>query len=128
MTKETLEDAFGAAFLFIICVMAILSLTGCGHNIVNYSDGVGFETTLRPDSGNFGITFRYGKILSVAVRENSEVEMEGEGSGDGEASGGASASGSVKIKVGRQITGYYVDARKAGATAEELDKYTSPVQ
>ena len=104
-------------------------LAGCGHNAINYSDGIGLETTFRPDSGNFGVTFRYGKILSVVARENTEVEMTGEGQGAGDTdgkNGNASSSGSVKIKIGQQITGYYVDALKAGATAEELKKHIEP--
>jgi hypothetical protein len=108
-------------------IVAAMATAGCGHNVVNYSDGVGLETTFRPDSGNFGLTFRYGKILSATIRENSEVEMTGEGQGTGgtgdAATSGASSTGTVKIKIGQQITGYYVDALKAGATKEQLDKY-----
>ena len=110
----------------IIAAAALaLIVTGCGHNSVNYSDGVGFETTFRPDTGNFGFVFRYGKILSVAARENTEVEMTGDGQGTatGQTAGSASSSGSVKVKIGRQITGYYVDAMKAGATQEKLAAY-----
>ena len=110
----------------IMLAAVTLLLAGCGHNVFNYSDGIGLETTFRPDSGNFGITFRYGKILSVVARENTEVEMTGEGQGTGGTdgkNGNASSSGSVKIKIGQQITGYYVDALKAGASAEELKKH-----
>lgn len=111
--------------VIISAAVTAVFLAGCGHNAVNYSDGVGFETTFRPDSGNFGFVFRYGKILSVAARENTEVEMTGEGQGTatGQTSGSASSSGSVKVKIGRQITGYYVDALKAGATAEKVNAY-----
>ena len=111
-------------------IAAAVTTAGCGHNVVNYSDGVGLETTFRPDSGNFGLTFRYGKILSATIRENSEIEMSGEGQGTGSngsaVTGGASSSGTVKIKIGQQITGYYVDALKAGATKEQLDEKTAP--
>ena len=113
--------------MFVIAAVAIVLLAGCGHNVVTYSDGVGFETTMRPDTGNFGITFRYGKILTATVRENTEVDMQGESSAGAnkDTTANAGASGSVKVKVGKQITGYYVDALKAGATAEQLDKYTA---
>lgn len=105
----------------VILAAVVMLLTGCGHNVVNYSDGIGFETTFRPDSGNFGFVFRYGKILSACVRENSEVEMTGDGKASGsESAGSAAASGSLKIKIGKQITGYYVDALKAGAKPESL--------
>ena len=116
-------------YLIPIAAVATLTLAGCGHNVFNYSDGVGLETTFRPDSGNFGITFRYGKILSVVARENTEVEMTGEGQGAGNAenkNSTASSSSSVKIKVGNQINGYTVDALKAGAKLENLKKIDQP--
>lgn len=110
----------------IVLAAAALLTAGCSHNVVSYSDGVGLETTMRPDTGNFGITFRYGKILSVTARENTEVEMQGAGTAGGEnsASANANANGSVKVKIGKQVTGYYVDALEAGATPEQLDEYT----
>ena len=58
--------------------------------------------------------------------------MQGAGSGNAGTgkettnSTGASSTGTVKLKIGRQITGYYVDALKAGATAEDVRKYTEP--
>lgn len=113
--------------MLLIAACAIVLLTGCGHNVVTYSDGIGFETTMRPDTGNFGLTFRYGKILTATVRENTEVDMQGDsnaGAGK-DTTATARASGSVKVKVGKQITGYYVDAIKAGATIEQLEKYTA---
>ncbi len=98
-------------------------LAGCSHNIVTYGDGIALETTLRPDSGNFGIVMRYGKILSVAARENFEATMTGDGKTDSGNNGGASADGSVTVKIGPQITGYYVKAIEAGAKPEELRSY-----
>lgn len=109
--------------LILICVICLL-VSGCSHNAVNYSDGLGFETTFRPDSGNFGFVFRYGKIFSAVLRENSEVEMNGNGSGGSTSENvSASSDGNVKVKIGKQITGYYVDALKAGATPEQIQEY-----
>lgn len=111
--------------MLLVAVCAIVLLAGCGHNVVTYSDGVGFETTMRPDTGNFGLTFRYGKILTATVRENSEVNMQGDsnaGAGK-DATATAGASGSVKVKVGKQWNGYLLDAVKAGITPEHIDAY-----
>lgn len=106
-------------------ILSCVTLCGCGHNVVTYSDGVGMETTFRPDSGNFGLTFRYGKILNATVRENTEIEMAGQGQSSGNQSADVSggASGTVKIKIGNQITGYYVDALKAGASKQEIENH-----
>ena len=35
-----------------------------------------------------------------------------------------SSTSNLKIKIGPQITGYYVDALKEGASAENLNAYT----
>lgn len=116
----------GKVVWLVMFGVLIVACSGCGHNAIQYSDGIGFETVIRPDTGNFGITFRYGKILSVAARENTEVEMQGNGDGGGNtgnAAVNANNSGAVKIKIGKQITGYYVDALTAGATPEQLKAY-----
>ena len=110
--------------VFFIIFYAMLFAAGCSHNVVSYSDGIGFETSMRPDTGNFGLTLRYGKILSVTARENTEVSMAGAGEGGStEEQSAAKADSKVKVKIGPQITGYYVDALEAGATAEELNQY-----
>ena len=99
----------------LAALAVMLCLAGCGHNIVTYGDGIGLETTFRPDNGNFGVVLRYGKVLTATVRENTTVEMQGEGSGGGEAEGkaAASSSASLKITTGKQVNGYTVDAIRA---------------
>ena len=109
-------------FLFA-AVLAVLT-AGCSHNVVNYSDGIGVDATFRPDAGNFGITFRYGKILTATVRENTEVEMTGSADAAAKETVSTATAGGVKIKVGRQVTGYMVDALNAGVTVDQLQKYT----
>lgn len=106
----------------IYAVVLMLTLAGCSHNVVTYSDGVGLETTMRPDSGNFGITFRYGKILNVTARENTEVKMTGTGKeGNGAAaSTNASANGEVHVKIGKQWNGYLKDSIASGKLSAEL--------
>lgn len=110
-----------------VALLAAAFLAGCGHNTVSYGDGVMLETTFNPETYAFGVSFRYGKILTACVRENTEIEMTGgndtTGGGSEKGSTAAKTEASVKVKVGRQITGYYVDAVKAGAKPEDLQKY-----
>lgn len=94
-------------FTLIIAVFGTVALTGCGHNMSTYSDGLGLETTFRPDSGNFGLVVRYGKIWSFVARENTEAEMTGANSLDAEGNPiKSNTEGNVKISVGPQTTGY----------------------
>ena len=113
--------------LIVTAVLPVLFfLCGCGHNTVCYGDGLMLETTFNPETYAFGVCFRYGKILTVCLRENAEVEMEGAGSGTAGTApktAGAESAGSVKIKIGPQITGYYVDAVRAGAAPGEMRKH-----
>lgn len=117
------------AIAFLTAPVLCLFVSGCGHNTISYGDGIMLETTFNPEAYAFGISFRYGKILTACVRENTELEMRGQGSGgvktgSGGSPAGADCSGSVKLKIGRQITGYCVDALKAGAKPEEVLKHT----
>ena len=126
--KNETFSRYGATAFIGWAFLLTAVLTGCGHNTVSYGDGIMLETTLNPESYSFGISFRYGKILTACLRENAELEMQGAGSGsagtgDGGRSTGANCSGSVKLKVGPQVTGYFVDALKAGAKPEEIVKY-----
>lgn len=112
-------------FTIFAAVLGAMILSGCGHNAIQYGDGVGFDFGINPENWTCSFTLRYGKILSACVRENTELEITGgnDTTGNGGANGnGATAKteSSVKIKVGKQITGYYVDAIKAGAKPEDL--------
>lgn len=86
--------------LIICCIF----LVGCGHNSIQYSDGLGFETTFRPDSGNFGFVFRYGKILSAVVRQNTTIQVSGDARTEGtvQNSPNVKTNSILKIKIGEQ--------------------------
>ena len=110
---------------FITLFFAALSvavLTGCGHNAIQYSDGIGINAGFDPEHLTANFTLRYGKILSVASRDMFELEMSGDATGSGEATqASAQTSSGLKIKIGRQINGAARDLIEAGATAEQID-------
>lgn len=116
LSRLSKVHAFNVAGLSTLAAVLLLVLTGCGHNAVTYGDGIMLETTLNPETFAFGVSLRYGKILTACVRENVEIRMTGEGNGGGETSNGtgkASASGTVTIKTGKQTNGYTVEAIRA---------------
>jgi hypothetical protein len=117
--KELFYAALFGAML-VVCA-------GCGHNAINYGDGVGFDFGVNPESCSLSFNLRYGKILSAVVRDNAEIELTGTVDANGEngsaSKGGVSSDGNVKIKIGRQINGAYVDAIEAGATYKQLDDF-----
>ena len=99
--------------IFFATIAAIL-FCGCGHNAIQFSDGIGFDAGVDPEHFSASFNLRYGKILSVAVRDNAEIEMTGAAQGGQEASDAStSTSSGIKIKIGRQINGYTVEALKA---------------
>ena len=109
--------------LFFAAVLAAL-LTGCGHNSVQYGDGVGFDFGINPENWTASLNLRYGKILSTVTRDNVEIELTGTANADSQidktASPKVGTDGNLKIKIGHQINGAAVDLVKAGASAEKV--------
>ncbi len=107
-------------------VFAAIFLCSCGHNVIQYGDGVGFDASLNPENYTVGFNLRYGKILSAVTRDNVEIELTGKANADGstgtEKSGSTTVAtdGNLKVKIGRQINGAAVDLVEAGADPEKL--------
>ena len=113
-------------FLVGVAVCAAVILAGCGHNAIQYGDGIGFDAGVNPENYTASFNLRYGKILSAVTRDNVEIEVTGKTDANGasgtEKSGNAAVStdGTLKIKIGRQINGAAVDLVKAGADADKV--------
>jgi len=114
----------------ILALAAAALLSGCGHNALVYSDGIGFDAGLDPEHFSASFNLRYGKILTVAVRDCVEMKMTGEAQGGTETGTPATASTStaagVELKIGRQINGYTRDIIEAGATEEQIRALLEP--
>ena len=110
--------------LAAVCIAAIL--TGCGHNSIQYGDGVGFDFGINPENWTASMNLRYGKILTAVTRDNVEIELSGNASADTQTGAEETAlskvgtDGNLKIKIGRQINGAAVDLVKAGASADKV--------
>lgn len=112
----------------VIVVMAALTviviLSGCGHNAIQYGDGVGFDMGINPENCMLSMNLRYGKILSAVTRDNVELELTGKAAADGTAGAdkqtGVNTDGTLKVKIGRQINGAAVDLVEAGADPNKV--------
>ena len=119
-------------FLIGAAVIAAGLLAGCGHNAIQYGDGIGFDAGVNPENWTASFTLRYGKILSAVTRDNVEIEVSGKADANGstgtEKSGLSSVvtDGTLKVKIGRQINGAAVDLVKAGANADKVVEALSP--
>jgi len=113
-------------FLAGAAIFAAGLLSGCGHNVIQYGDGVGFDASLNPENYTVGFNLRYGKILSAVTRDNVEIELTGKADANGAAGTEKSGSmvvatdGNLKVKIGRQINGAAVDLVEAGADPEKV--------
>ena len=109
-----------------VAVAAVGILAGCGHNAINYGDGIGFDFGVNPENWTASFTLRYGKILSAVTRDNVVIELTGNADADGTSGAEKTAAtkvgtnGTLKVKIGRQINGAAVDLVKAGAPAEKV--------
>lgn len=113
-------------FLVGTAILAAGLLAGCGHNAIQYGDGLGFDAGINPENYTLSLNLRYGKILSAVTRDNVEIEMTGKADANGasgtEKSGNAAVTtdGTLKVKIGRQINGAAADLVKAGADAGKV--------
>ena len=121
-----IKKMFCGCAVFAISVVLCLGMCSCGHNCVQYGDGIGFDAGVNPENYTASFNLRYGKILSAVTRDNVEIEVAGKTDANGasgtEKSGNAAVStdGTLKIKIGRQINGAAVDLVKAGADADKV--------
>ena len=112
--------------MLVLAAMCAALLTGCGHNSIQYGDGVGFDFGINPENWTASMNLRYGKILTAVTRDNVEIELSGNASADTQTGAEKSAltkvgtDGNLKIKIGRQINGAAVDLVKAGASADKV--------
>ena len=112
--------------LVLAAVCLATMLTGCGHNSIQYGDGVGFDFGINPENWTASMNLRYGKILTAVTRDNVEIELSGNASADTQTGAEKTAlskvgtDGNLKIKIGRQINGAAVDLVKAGACADKV--------
>ena len=104
--------AWGTIIGILSLLVAMLLMTGCGHNAVQYSDGIGLEIGFIPDQYQIAVNFRYGKILSAVVKEKAEVTLESTGGaeiGQNTQDTTTKATTRLVLKTGDQVTGYVVD-------------------
>ena len=126
MTERTMNlwQALGVA---IILLMLAVALCGCSHNVGTGFNGQLINVGYDPETNKVGIQYYNGCLVTGIARENSESSMVFKTTSGGET--GANAKGTTTSemtytnKVGRQITGYYVDAIEAGAKPEEMKAY-----
>ena len=117
--------------LIVAALSAVVILSGCGHNAIQYGDGVGFDIGINPENCMLSMNLRYGKILSAVTRDNVELELTGNVAADGTATAdkqtGMTTDGALKVKIGRQINGAAVDLIEAGADPNKvMDALTDP--
>lgn len=114
---------------FLVIGAAVLAaglLAGCGHNAIQYGDGVGFDAGINPENCTLSLNLRYGKIFSAVTRDNVEIELTGKANADGSAGlektaqSSVGTDGNLKVKIGRQINGAAVDLVEAGANPDKV--------
>ena len=123
MTEEVKNEIlfWAETIALIVCASGLITiLTGCGHNILTFGDGFQIEGGFIPQEYKITFAARWGKILTVCARENTEIVVEGDGKVKAESATDAGEKSKVTIKIGPQITGYFVDALRAGAKPAEL--------
>lgn len=111
------------------CIAGVfmLFLCGCSHNVGMAINGKFINLGYDPETNKVGIQYYDGVIVTGMARENSEAQLVYETTTGGENGVNAKGSTTSKMvytnKIGRQVTGYYVDAIEAGAKPEDITTY-----
>lgn len=97
--------------LTIICVLTLLT-SGCrnfmfSHNANQFVNG----EYVRVGFGDYGLTFGSGTMLTLAVRENTEIKVDMQNGNDftGAPTTKMDSVKSLSFRTGPQVTGYLVD-------------------
>lgn len=91
----------------ILTGLAVL-LTGCGHNVLSYSNGKYLNLGIDPNTQKLGIQYINGQHLTVVERENTTLTVKFSDTLD--TNGNATSTISeITYTVGDQVTGYTVD-------------------
>jgi len=121
MKKITLD----LAFLLLVFVGVCLLLAGCGHNVVNYTNGEHFSIGITLSENGypiFGAKRTNGENLTAAVKDNTLLNVSLENGMN--SSGGSTADQSANLTgktnrmsglllyTGDQTTGYDVELAK----------------
>lgn len=109
------------SFRAFLAALSVAMLTGCGHNAIQFSKGIGFDAGFDPEHMSARVNLRYGEILSVAARDNIDVELAtGVECGQEQSAASTRTDSSLKIHIGPQVNGYLVEAVEAGLTPETI--------
>ena len=126
---DSMKKAWEAVSVVIILLMLAVAICGCSHNVGTGFHGQLINVGYDPETNKVGIQYYNGCLVTGVARENSESSMIFKTTSGGEtgtnAKGTTTSEMTYTNKVGRQITGYYVDAIEAGAKPEDLEGYTA---
>ena len=104
---------------YIFCLVSVLFLAGCGHNVATHSKGWGVDLSWNPDSIIPNVRVGYWDVSYAMVRENAEVEIKSDAGLAGDAKGSSdlnsdmsgkangTTSSEIKLKTGGQINRIY---------------------
>lgn len=112
----------------LILAAIALVCAGCSHNIGTAFNGKLINLGYDPETNKVGIQYYDGTLVTGLSRENSESSMTYKTTTGGE--NGVTAKGQTTSemvytsKIGKQCTGYLVDAIKAGADLKDINEYT----
>jgi len=107
----------------IFGTLAMLALTGCGHNIGTCIHGKVFNIGYDPEMNKFGIQYYDGTVVTGLQKDKSKSSMVYTDTVKGKDGIETTVTLKYNSENGDQMTGYGVDAIKAAA---ELERAKNP--
>ena len=89
----------------------LILLSGCGHNILTFSQGKYLNIGVDPGTNKAGVQYVNGEQITVVEKDNTKLTVELRDTLDSEGKKTTSIS-KITYEIGEQVTGADVDLKK----------------
>jgi hypothetical protein len=66
----------GIVFIIAVVAFIVLSMTGCGHNVLAFSSGKFLNLGVDPNTGKMGVQYVDGEQVTVVEKDNAVLTVE----------------------------------------------------
>ena len=95
---------FAAFTLMVVC-------SGCGHNVLAYSQGKYLNVGLDPNTGKTGLQYVSGEQVTVVEKDNAKLTVETRDTLDADGKATTRIS-KIIYEIGEQVTGSDVELKQ----------------
>lgn len=88
-----------------MCVMCVVVLAGCGHNVMSFAQGKYINFGYDPNNSKIGLQYVNGSQITIVNRQNTKLTVQMEDGLDGSGKNTRKVS-KIIYEIGDQKNGY----------------------